>query len=118
MKKKIICTVCPMGCLITVDGEGERIDDIQGYGCKRGLEYGTNEFSHPVRILTSTVRTSSTHTPLLPVRSQSPIPKERMMDCMEEIRKVTVDKGVRCYDTIISNICNTGIDIVATGEFL
>ena len=53
MEKEIICTVCPMGCHITVTGEGDRVDSITGYTCKRGEEYGKQEFAHPVRILTS-----------------------------------------------------------------
>ena len=56
MEKEIICTVCPMGCHITVTGEGDRVDSITGYTCKRGEEYGKQEFAHPVRILTSTVK--------------------------------------------------------------
>ena len=43
MEKEIICTVCPMGCHITVTGEGDRVDSITGYTCKRGEEYGKQE---------------------------------------------------------------------------
>ena len=43
MKKEIICTVCPMGCHITVEGEGEQILSVTGYTCKRGLEYARSE---------------------------------------------------------------------------
>lgn len=50
MEKEIICTVCPMGCHITVTGEGDRVDSITGYTCKRGEEYGKQEFAHPVRL--------------------------------------------------------------------
>lgn len=117
MKKEIICTVCPMGCRIQVEGECETITSIEGYSCNRGLEYGKTEFAHPVRILTSTVKTNSKKNPLLPVRSAKPVPKELMFDCMKEIRKVEVTRAVKCYDVIIADICNTGIDIVATGDF-
>ncbi|MEG0961669.1 MAG: DUF1667 domain-containing protein [Lachnospiraceae bacterium] len=117
MKKEIICTVCPMGCRINVEGESEHIAVIEGYGCKRGLEYGTSEFAHPVRILTSTVKTNSKKNPLVPVRSSQPIPKESMFACMDEIRKVEVTDSLKCYDVIIKNICQTGIDILATIDF-
>ena len=30
MKKEIICTVCPMGCRITVEVEGENIMSVTG----------------------------------------------------------------------------------------
>ena len=39
MNKEIICTVCPRGCRIMVQGDGENVLSAEGYGCKRGLEY-------------------------------------------------------------------------------
>jgi len=116
MKKEIICTVCPMGCHIMVEGEGDTITSVEGYTCKRGEEYARNEFAHPVRIVTSTARTTSQKTPLVPVRSASPVPKEKLMDCMTEIRKLKVTLPVKTYDVLIENICGTGINIVATGD--
>ncbi len=115
MRKDIICTICPIGCNISVEGEGENISSISGYSCKRGIEYGKNEFSHPVRILTTTVKVAGTDQ-LLPVRSSKPIPKELIMQCMEEIRKVNASGKTKRYDVIIPNICESGADIVATGS--
>lgn len=117
MKKEIICTICPMGCRIEVEGEGETIISIKGYTCKRGLEYGKTEFAHPVRILTTTVKTNQKKNPLVPVRSSKPIPKEKMFDCMKEIRKAEVSHTLKCYDVIIKDICQTGADLVATADF-
>ena len=45
MKNEIICTVCPRGCHIQVEGEGEKILSVEGQGCKRGLEYASAEFA-------------------------------------------------------------------------
>jgi len=117
MRKEIICTVCPMGCPITVTGEGDKIEEVAGYTCKKGLEYAANEFAHPVRILTTTVKTKDEKNPLLPVRSEKPVPKEKIMDCMAEVKKVRINKKINRYDVIISDICGTGIDIVATGNY-
>lgn len=115
MVKEVICTICPMGCHITVKGEGDNIESIEGYTCKLGLEHAKAEFSHPVRILTTTVKLDSETSPLLAVRSNKPVPKELLMDCMEEIKKVKVTPPVKRYDVIIKNICGCGADIVATG---
>ena len=114
MKKEIICTVCPRGCHIQVEGEGEKIISVEGYGCKRGLEYGSTEFAHPVRILTTTVKLEGEQIDLLPVRSNKPLPKEKLFECMDVIRSVEVKLPVKCYDVVIPNICGTGVDIVAT----
>ena len=46
MKKEIICTVCPMGCHILVEGEGENIISVTGNTCKRGEVYASAEFCH------------------------------------------------------------------------
>ena len=113
MKKEIICTVCPRGCHLQVEGEGNQILSVEGNGCKRGLEYGSAEFAHPVRILTTTVKLAGVND-LLPVRSNKPLPKEKIMDCMDTIRKVEVKAPVDRYGVIIPNICGTGVDIVAT----
>ena len=114
MKKEIICTVCPRGCHIQVEGDGDQILNVEGYGCKRGLEYGSSEFAHPVRILTTTVKLSGVDNDLLPVRSNKPLPKEKIMDCMALIRAAAVKAPVARYAVIIPNICDTGVDIVAT----
>lgn len=116
MKKEIICTVCPMGCHIMVEGEGENVISISGNNCKRGEQYATTEFSHPVRILTTTIKTDSEKTPLIPVRSEKPIPKEKIMDCMKAIRECKVSAPVNVYDVLLENVCDTGINIVATGH--
>ena len=114
MEKEIICTVCPMGCHIRVTGEGDRIDSIAGFSCKRGETYGRNEFSHPVRILTSTVKLVNGAEALLPVRSETPVPKELMAECIEELRKITVKAPVRRHDVILPDILGTGIDIISS----
>lgn len=116
MKKEIVCIVCPLGCNITVEAEGKKINSITGYSCQRGALYGENEYLHPVRILTSTAATDNKRTPLVPLKSRSPIPKEKMMDCMVAIRKLKVKLPVEAYDVLISNVCGTGIDIVATAS--
>ena len=116
MKKEIICTVCPRGCHINVEGEGDTVSLMEGYGCKRGEEYARNEFTHPVRILTTTMKISGRRNELLPVRSGKPLPKEKLFDCMKVIRAAEVSLPVEPYQVLISDICHTGVDIVATKE--
>lgn len=114
MNKEIICTVCPRGCRIMVQGDGDKVLSAEGYGCKRGLEYAGTEYAHPVRILTTTVLVDGLENDLLPVRSAQPLPKEKIFQCMDVIRDLRVTLPVKCYDVIVSDICGTGVDIVAT----
>ena len=116
MKKEIICTICPMGCHITVEGENDTVTSITGNTCKRGEQYASTEFAHPVRILTSTIKTDCEKHPLVAVRSEKPVPKEKMMECMDEIRKCRAVTPIHVYDVLIENVCGTGINIVATGS--
>lgn len=116
MEKKITCTVCPMGCEITVIGEGEHITSAEGFSCARGEKYARAEFVHPVRILTTTVRTTSRETPLLAVRSKEPVPKELVIRCVEALKDVTVSAPVKVHDVICADICGTGIDVVASAN--
>lgn len=117
MTKKIItCITCPLGCTIAVCGEGGEIASMEGSKCKRGEEYAQNEFTHPVRILTTTVRVENADSPLVAVRSDKPISKKLLMQCMAEIKNVAVMAPVRRYDIIIPNILGTDANIVATGE--
>ena len=38
-QRKVTCTVCPLGCEISVRMDGEKILDISGHSCKRGEKY-------------------------------------------------------------------------------
>lgn len=113
MKKEIICTVCPRGCRITVEGEGQTVHQVEGYSCGRGRAYTEAEFAHPVRILTTTVRLHGGQEELLPVRSSAPLPKELLFDCMAVIRAAGAKPPVALHQVIVPDICGSGVDIVA-----
>lgn len=116
MKKEIICTVCPRGCSVTVEGSDNEITSIEGYSCKRGMEFAKSEFTNPVRILTTLVKIDGVENDLLPVRSDKPIPKTAIFDCMKVIKGAKVKLPVKRHDVIISNICKTDANIIATKD--
>ena len=114
MKKDIICIICLRGFTVTVEGTEDSVISVTGYGCNRGKDYATAEFTSPVRILTTTVKINGNDSDLIPVRSSAPLPKDKIMDCMEIIKKTAINLPVNQYDVVIKDICKTGIDIVAT----
>ncbi len=116
MKKDIICTICPRGCTVTVEGTEKEVTSVTGYGCKRGMEFASAEFTAPVRILTTTVKIEGQENDLLPVRSSKPLPKEKVLECMEVIKKTAVKLPVNQYDVVVKDILLTGVDIVATKD--
>ena len=116
MEKQIICTVCPRGCHMTVVGENDKVISVENYSCPRGLEYAKTEFVAPVRILTTLVKIDGRENELLPVRSNKPVLMAKIPQIMQEIKKAVVSLPVKRYDVIISNVCDTGVDIVATKD--
>ena len=118
MEKLIICTVCPQGCRITVTGEGENITSVTGFTCPRGEAYARQEFVCPLRILTGSVLAENATEPLLPVRSAGRIPRDRIPECMCELRKIRVKAPAKVHDVVVKNILGTGVDIVACAELM
>ena len=55
---------------------------------------------------------------MVPVRTDSPVPREKLFDCMEEINSKTLILPIRSGDIIIENIEGTGANVVAAGSFL
>ena len=114
-EKNITCTRCPMGCALRVT-EADGILSVTGNTCPRGEEYGRSEFTCPVRTLTSTVRVIGAAEPLLPVRTDRPIPKDKLTECMALIRDLTVKAPVTTHQVLLENIADTGADLVACTE--
>ena len=114
MKKEIICIGCPMGCYLTVDYDGKKVKVVRGNRCKVGLEYAEKEISNPERTLTSTVRVKNGLLPLVSVRTNKPLPKNRIFDTMNLLAKVDIKAPIRIGDKIVQNLFDTGVNIVAT----
>ena len=116
MKTEMSCIVCPMSCLITVeqDDQTKEILSITGNTCKRGEAYVRNELTHPMRQLTSTVAIEKGIYNRLPVILSAEIPKEKIFDVMEQIRKVKVMAPVNVGDILIADVCGLGVDVLAS----
>ena len=59
------------------------------------------------------MRTNLREVPLLPVRSNKEIPKSRLLTCVAEISKHQVDGPVKMGQTVIKDIMNLGVDVIA-----
>lgn len=112
--KELICIICPRGCHLTVDDEL----NVSGNTCPRGAVYAKQELTHPTRTLTSTVPVVSKTEAMLPVKSNKPLPKEKIFDAMEVINKTCVKAPIKIGDVVIKNIFGLDVDIVATKNIL
>ncbi len=112
MKRELTCISCPLGCSLNVELEDGKILSITGYTCKRGKEYAENECTNPVRIVTSTVKTDD-GTPI-PVKTNRPIPKDKIFECMKIINSAVAKTPVKIGDVIIPDVF--GSNIVAASD--
>ena len=52
----------------------------------------------------------------LPVKSNKPLPKERIFDAMEVINKTCAKAPIYIGDVVIKNILGLDVDIIATKD--
>lgn len=108
------CVACPRGCTITVEYDGTEVHSVTGNVCKRGEEYARTEIVNPTRNIASTVKVNGGVHPVVPVKTERPIPKTMIFDVMREINKATVNAPVAIGQVIIPDVLGTGVNIVAT----
>jgi CxxC motif-containing protein len=112
-ERKFTCIICPLGCEVTIklDKSGG-IKETIGNKCPKGEKYAAGEFKAPTRVLTSTIAIEGAPFARLPVRTSGFIPKDRIFDCMKEIRKAKVKAPVGIGDIIIKGLMGT--DVIAS----
>lgn len=111
--RELTCIGCPLGCALTVTMNGNEIT-VEGNTCPRGDAYARKEVTDPTRIVTSSVKLEGGSIARVSVKTANDIPKGKIFDCMEEIRKVTVAAPVHIGDVVIADCAGTGVDVIAT----
>lgn len=84
--------------------------------CERGIEYGKNEIVNPVRNLTTTVKVINGVSPLVSVRSDRPIPKNKMAEAVKLLQGMELEAPVAFHQIIFKDILGERINIIATRE--
>ncbi len=115
MKKDLICIVCPRGCMLQAEIEGDKVT-VTGNACPKGEQYAIDECTNPTRMVTSIVRVSNRKDTMVSVRTAAPIAKSRIFELMETVRAVEVQAPVHIGDILVRDLCGT--DIIATKEIL
>ena len=113
----LTCIGCPLGCQIEVMMEDDgKILLVTGNTCPRGDKYARKEVTAPTRIVTSSVRVygSRTGERMVPLKTASDIPKEKIMDIIRSLRGVSVPCPVKIGDILIRDVAGTGVDMIAT----
>lgn len=117
-ENSMICICCPIGCEMTVIKDAKEGFQISGNRCPRGSGYAQKELINPTRTLTSAVQVIGGSAKTIPVKSRQEIPKNMLLQCMKELKKLRVTPPVHMGDVLLENIAQTGAEIVATKELL
>ena len=112
-ERVITCINCPMGCRMTVTLEDGNVTKVTGNTCKRGDTYARQECTMPVRMVTAVVPVQGSKMPCS-VKTREPIPKALIAQCMEALSKTELHVPVQAGQTVVANVCGTGIDVIAT----
>ena len=119
MKREVVCITCPNSCVMEVTlNEAGQVSEVSGNKCARGADFAKSEVAHPVRTLCTTVRTIYKDCPVLPVRVNGSVPKEKIRDAMNGINRITVDQPVGIGDVVLSDLLGLGVDVIATSSVL
>lgn len=110
--KEFVCIVCPRGCHLKIDDS----NNVTGNFCPRGAKYAVQESTNPTRVVTSTVRLANSIYPRVPVKTDKPIPKDKIFDVMKEINKITMIAPVKIGDIALENVLGLDVNIVITKD--
>ncbi len=116
IKKKMICVECPKGCALSVDIENCRIVEVAGNECPKGKTFAASEVENPVRILTSAVLTEGLAIKMCPVRTDKPIPKDKMREAMGLVKRIRINRPVRMGDVIVRGFLGLDVNLISTRD--
>ena len=119
-KFPMTCIICPMGCTMEVNTEGEgsarRVISVTDNGCKRGPEYVEKELLNPTRTLTTTITVQNGDLSVVPVKTAGEVPKNMLLQCMEVIRRASVRAPIKTGDVLLHDILGTGVNVVSCAK--
>ena len=111
MTRDMTCIICPRGCALKVEIEGDNIT-VTGNSCPKGKQYAIDECTNPTRTVTSSVRVENREDTMVSVKTASTVPKDKIFEVMRLIRAKSVCAPVGIGDIIIKDVFGT--NIVAT----
>lgn len=114
MIRNLTCIGCPMGCSITVEVENGVAVSVKGNTCGIGKRYAEQEISAPTRMVTTTVLSAKGKP--VPVKTMSPIPKDKIFEVVEAIKASRVTLPASIGDVLIEDVADTGVSVIITGD--
>ncbi|MGL4308467.1 MAG: DUF1667 domain-containing protein [Cetobacterium sp.] len=112
--KEMICILCPMGCHLNIEPENNY--KVTGNSCGRGEVYGREELIAPKRVVTSIVSVKNGIHRMVPVKTDKPIPKELIFQCMELLKNIELIGPQKIGTVVLENILGTDAKIILTRD--
>lgn len=106
-----VCIRCPIGCHLTIREENGEVV-VSGNRCPRGAEYGKQEFTCPMRTITTVYNKAGGGT--LAVRTDKAVEKSKYFDVLRAIKSAPEPKDAHFGDVLIENVCGTGANVIIT----
>ena len=119
MVKNLTCIICPNGCKLEAVTKNNpdgtiSIEEIRGASCPKGITYAKEELVAPRRTISTSILVKGGELPLASVRLTSPIPKGRLFEAMDEIKKQVLTAPVEAGTVVISHILGYDSDVIVT----
>ena len=115
-KRELICIGCPLGCMLTVEMNGQEVVNVTGNTCPRGKTYAEKEVTNPTRIVTSSVKVAGGDRPTVSCKTKNDIPKSKIFDVARALKDVEAVAPVKIGDVLVEDVAGTGVQIVATSN--
>jgi CxxC motif-containing protein len=117
MIDRLTCLLCPLGCELEVEHEGERIE-VRGHQCDKGPGFAAEEVLRPKRNLAASIPLGGTLDRMVSVRLTDRVSRDMMFPILVEIAKLRPPAPVRRGDVLIRNVLGSGVDVIATRTVL
>ena len=107
MKRELTCIVCPVGCNLMAEIEEGKVVSVSGNTCTRGKVYAETECVAPMRTITTTVRCQNGE--ILPLKTDRPIPKDKIFEAMKIINKAHPVLPITVGNVIIKDVFGSNV---------
>lgn len=116
MIKEMVCILCPNSCnlIVSRDDRNPNGVKVENALCPKGKDYAYNEIFDPKRTIASSIVVEGGELPLVSVKIDRPIPKDKIFDVMKEIKEAKLKAPIKAGDILIRNVAQTEANVIAT----
>lgn len=112
--RQITCIACPMGCRMEVGRNDQGDIEVLHATCKRGIAYGVQEYTCPMRTVTTSVRILDGMRPVCAVKTADVVPKAKIPEILSLLRALRVPAPIAVGQVLVPDVAGTGVALVAT----